>query len=69
MENADILITENELNTMTCGICASFSMQFLQRNFSDWYIKHLQWIYPDMNATEPHQWLVNIGLGNGLETL
>ena len=25
MENADILITEIELNTMTCGICVSFS--------------------------------------------
>ena len=32
----------------------------------DTYLGDFRWNYPHANATEPHQWLVNIGSGNGL---
>ena len=35
-------------------------------DYSNWWLRHLLWNYPNMNVTGLHWWSVNIGSGNGL---
>ena len=37
-----------------------------QANFSEWWLRYLLRNCPQMNATKPYWWSVNIGSGNGL---
>ena len=48
------------------GNLIEFNINNFQDDFSDWWLRYLIWNWPQMNATKPHWWLVNIGSGNGL---
>ena len=45
----------NEILEMECS-----------KDFSDWWLRHLLWNYPNLNVTGLHWWSVNIGSGNSL---
>ena len=47
-------------------ISMKFQIRIFQTNFSDWWLGYLLWNCPQMNATGPYWWCVNIGSVNDL---
>ena len=51
-------------------ILTHLSIRYFEVNsyvyFSNWYLEHFQWNWPELSAKEPHWWQVNSGSGNGL---
>ena len=48
------------------GTSIKFQLGNFHANFSEWWLRYLLWNCPQMNATRPYWWYVNIGSGNGL---
>ena len=44
----------------------NFRYAIFKMDFSDWWLRHLLWNFPNLNVTGLHWWSVNIGSSNGL---
>ena len=53
------------INSLAPGRCGCNLNWIIFKLFSDRYLEHFLWNCPQVNATRPHWWLVNIGAGNG----
>ena len=59
---------ENYLLSVPWEMCLSFCIDNFHTHIKHWYleVEHFLWQCPELYATRPYWWWVNIGLGNGL---